>query len=323
MLYSETIGFTDPYPYQRSIRAADLQVLPTAKGPFRAELKKIVLGKLWAQQAREDSPRVWAGTFGHGRAVIGFLSDAGQPALQHCGMELPHGAIIVSNARSIHQRSEAGCRWSSMSLTPTDLDAAARMIVGRELTVPSVTHLVRPESALMSRLLSLHQAAANLANTSPEILVLPEVARALEHDLIHVMVRCLTEGAPISISGGQHHHSTIMADFENFLSENLLRPIYLADICSATGASERVLRICCQEHLGMGPVRYLWLRRMHLARRALIQSPGKTVTQIATDHGFWELGRFATEYHALFDEPPSATRRRNATASTNFTKRSN
>ena len=115
MLYSETIGFTDPYPYQRSIRAADLQVLPTAKGPFRAELKKIVLGKLWAQQAREDSPRVWAGTFGHGRAVIGFLSDAGQPALQHCGMELPHGAIIVSNARSIHQRSEAGCRWSSMT----------------------------------------------------------------------------------------------------------------------------------------------------------------------------------------------------------------
>jgi AraC-like DNA-binding protein len=63
------------------------------------------------------------------------------------------------------------------------------------------------------------------------------------------------------------------------------------------------------EHMGIGPVRYLWLRRMHLARRALLSAaPGtKTVTEIATGSGFWELGRFAIEYRALFGEVPSAT----------------
>jgi len=86
----------------------------------------------------------------------------------------------------------------------------------------------------------------------------------------------------------------------------------LAEICAATGVSERTLRNCCQEHLGMAPIRYLWLRRMHLARRALVKGDpaAATVTGIAMDYGFWELGRFATEYRALFGEPPSATLRR-------------
>ena len=64
----------------------------------------------------------------------------------------------------------------------------------------------------------------------------------------------------------------------------------------------------------MGPIRYLWLRRMHLVRRALIlANPATaTVTGIAMDHGFWELGRFAGRYRVLFGEAPAASLRRPA-----------
>jgi AraC-like DNA-binding protein len=64
----------------------------------------------------------------------------------------------------------------------------------------------------------------------------------------------------------------------------------------------------------MGPIRYLTLRRMHLVRRALLHSEPSTatVTQILTDHGFWELGRFSVAYRMLFGESPSETLRQDA-----------
>ena len=62
----------------------------------------------------------------------------------------------------------------------------------------------------------------------------------------------------------------------------------------------------------MSPYRYFRLRQMNLCRRALKQADPATatVTAIATAHGFWEFGRFAVAYRALFGESPSETLRR-------------
>ena len=59
----------------------------------------------------------------------------------------------------------------------------------------------------------------------------------------------------------------------------------------------------------MSPKRYLWLRRMHLAQWALRRADPvrTTVTEIATNYGFWELGRFSVVYRLQFGESPSTT----------------
>jgi AraC-like DNA-binding protein len=117
-----------------------------------------------------------------------------------------------------------------------------------------------------------------------------------------------------------------MRRFRRAVEENPDRALYIPELAAAIGVSLSTLRVCCHEQLKISPKRYLLLRRMHFARRALRGSaPGKTtVTEIATRYGFWELGRFAVEYGSLFGESPSATLRRasdgNATERRNFSE---
>jgi AraC family ethanolamine operon transcriptional activator len=80
-------------------------------------------------------------------------------------------------------------------------------------------------------------------------------------------------------------------------------------LCSIAGVSERTLEYAFRELVGVTPVRYLKLRRLNQVRRALRapEAGARSVTEIALRAGFYDLGRFAGEYRALFGELPSQT----------------
>ncbi|MFQ8432835.1 helix-turn-helix domain-containing protein [Amaricoccus sp. W119] len=80
------------------------------------------------------------------------------------------------------------------------------------------------------------------------------------------------------------------------------------EICQALGVSRRTLQYCFQEAVGAKPATYLRAVRMNGARRSI--KTGATVTEAATEWGFWHFGRFAREYRLLFGELPSVTQRR-------------
>jgi AraC-like DNA-binding protein len=85
-------------------------------------------------------------------------------------------------------------------------------------------------------------------------------------------------------------------------------PVPLSLLCTVSGANERQLQRAFQSVYGVSPKRYLKLRRLHRVRLALRRAgPEDTVATVAGNHGFSDLGRFASAYRALFDEPPSAT----------------
>jgi len=69
--------------------------------------------------------------------------------------------------------------------------------------------------------------------------------------------------------------------------------------------SDRTLRSCCAEFLGM-------LRRLKEVRWALREADPDmvNVADVAHRFGFAQLGRFAGRYRATFGETPSATLRR-------------
>ncbi|MCP3467503.1 helix-turn-helix domain-containing protein [Bradyrhizobium sp. CCGUVB23] len=314
MAWSRVFDFTEPSACSAVIRSAQLELIPTVRGRFHAEITQIGMNRLLVHRFHVSLPQVNTVAVKPGRRSIGFLSEPGSSRFLHCGVEILPGDIIVNRSDVVHQRSDANLHYGTMSLPIDDLDAAAETIIGREFPKTRQTQIVRPQSALTVRLLKLHKSVGQLAHDNPHILELPQVLRSLEHELIHLMVRCLAEGAAVEPSAGGRRHEIIVAQFEEFLEANPSRPLYLVEICAAIGVAERSLRASCKEHLGMGPIRYLTLRRMHLVRRALLSSdPWKaTVTQIVTDHGFWELGRFSVAYNLLFGETPSYTLRRPA-----------
>lgn len=63
---------------------------------------------------------------------------------------------------------------------------------------------------------------------------------------------------------------------------------------------------------GISPYRFFYKQKLSAARDILLSSSTRetTVTRVATDLGFRELGRFAVQYRRAFGESPSATLRR-------------
>jgi AraC-like DNA-binding protein len=308
---SRVFSLDDPLACPAVFPYADVELFPTAKGNFHAEIVQVGMNGLWMHRIHISLPEINTVAVKPGRRSIGFLTECNSSSLLDCGQEVRPGDIVMNRSDVVHQRSDADFHYGTVSFRSDDLAAAAEAILGRELPGTPRKPLVRPPSALMLRLLKLHKSIGQLAHDTPDILELPEVTRALETELTHILVRCLAEGHCLEQTNGGRRCDAILARFVEFLEAHPQRPLYLTEICAAIRVAERTLRASCETHLGIGPIRYLTLRRMHLVRRTLLHSdPSRaTVTQIVTDHGFWELGRFSVAYRTLFGETPSETLR--------------
>jgi AraC-like DNA-binding protein len=299
--------FSEPDEYAAAIRQGTHQFTVTQRGIFKAKLSRIDLHRLWMQGFSEELARTSHVDGWGGRAVIAFGIKPG-PGLIRNATELNESSISwLCPGQSYYQRSSGPATYGTMSLPLEDLAVLGPAIVGRELKMPGSALVVTPSPAAMTRLQRLHAAAAVLAEEAPTILAHPDASRGLEQSLIQAMIECLGEGETRQDATASRQHASIMRRFHQVIDQYSDQPLYLPELCAQVGVAERTLRACCQEHLGTGPKRFLLLRRMHLFRRALRESTPATVTEIATRFGFWQFGRLAGEYRALFGETPSET----------------
>jgi AraC-like DNA-binding protein len=280
----------------------------TAPGRFKAELTRIELHNLWMQRARIALPSVTYSAVHKDRMMIFFLLDEEQAPIVNSGMEVSQADLLRYSQNSEHHyRTHTSYHCGGMSVSPATLARVSRALIGAEVSAPAVSTLVRPPPKLMARLRQLHKAAGALAVDAPDIIAHPEVARAMEDELIRAMVACITQG--VAVTRERPGRVPVMRRFEQVLEAHAGEPLYLSELCAEIGVFDRALRRHCQERLGMRPQQYLWLRRMNITRRALAHAdPSRTtVTAIATEHGFGELGRFSVQYRKLFGESPSNT----------------
>ena len=310
MAFGRSLTFVEPDQYQSALRAVKADVIVSGRGKFHARLTQVNFSRLWLQGGSDNLPRIARLENDQSRVPIFLQTLANQAPAVISGKEVfPGELVFFRRGETYINRSVGPNSWGAMSLDPDALATAGRIIAGRELTFPPETYSMRPPPELLGRLTRLHQRAIQLADEAPDRLEHPEVARSMEHDLVHLMVRCVTDNSTSDERIGSSRHKKIIRRFEELVSANPHRPLHLADLCAATGATERTLLRCCHDQLGMGPIRFLWLRRMNMVRAALARANAMStnVTEVATAHGFWELGRFAVSYRKIYGEPPSRT----------------
>jgi len=250
--------FGNPDDFQAALRADGVLSLPIiGRGQFRARLTQVELNHLRLAAGEEQLSRIAFVAVSADTVLVSFpLGD--RPAPIWGGMRMQaHEIITLAPGHRVYARIDGPCRWGSIGLPGDDLARYGRALTGTDFAVPPIARW-RPPRAALRQLHHFHRAAIRAAETRSRVLVDNQAANGLKQQLIHALVECLSAGSVDEETEAACRHRDILARFEDLLQDRPAPDI--AEICAALGISERELRQCCEEHLGMGPGDYRSLR---------------------------------------------------------------
>ena len=137
----------------------------------------------------------------------------------------------------------------------------------------------------------------------------PSTADFWKRSIVECMAANVMSSLPPDDGGWLPSARRLIRRVEDYLDEAGSRPVHVSEICAALTVSRRTLHRAFQEVFGLGPVSFLRHKRLCAVHSILHQSaPGSTtVAAVAMEQGFYELGRFAQYYLAMFGERPSQT----------------
>jgi AraC-like DNA-binding protein len=309
---SGTRTFLEADHYEASLRQAQIEIVMASSAKFKARLTWAELHDLQVLRCEEDFPRAAYVCLGPQLSFVTFSAQSG-PLPVWGGTEFRPGDIVFrGRGERLHQWTTGSFVWNVIALDPVRLGQYGRALSGKPFSLPPEGKTLRPSPRDMARLRRLHAQVCRLAETKPKLLAHTEVARAIEQGLIQTLVACLTAPSIRADGPTKRRHARIMIRFEEVLAEHISETLHTTELCALIGVTERTLRACCAEFLGMSPVRYVLLRRLSRARVALRDADpgGANLLELVRGFGFAELGRFEGAYRAAFGETPLTTLQR-------------
>jgi AraC family transcriptional regulator, ethanolamine operon transcriptional activator len=148
-----------------------------------------------------------------------------------------------------------------------------------------------------------------LSALSSDAITSPAAKHRLQECALHILFDGLVTDAGSAPVASCSTRRRVARAAEEVLRQRLDDPPSLSELCHALNVPERTLNAAFHEGFGMAPKAYLRALRLSAAHMRLRCGKG-SVTEAATDLGFFHFGRFAGEYRAMFGEPPSETLRR-------------
>jgi AraC-like DNA-binding protein len=288
------------------------EILRRMKGPCRAELISADLGAVSITRWSHTAPFIANSVVGANQRVFFVQSYGGAPVLVN-GHTLDERRILDHRpGAEIRIASKPGPAVQIIELVvdPGELDRLCCPGPERGFgAVPRPSTVLEPEPGTLAALRDV--CASALAD--PEDRLTPGGANS-SAALTEAVMRALVTAANSGVQRGKGRelardlHARIVQRADEFIRAKPSEYVPLSALCEATAVKPRQLQRAFNEVYACGPTRYQKLRRLHLAR-AFLRDPTRAtrVTDVAISLGFYDLGRFARAYAALFGESPSIT----------------
>ena len=173
-------------------------------------------------------------------------------------------------------------------------------------------HSHEPAEERRRELMAHFEQAVSILRTDGNVRQSPAATSAMVDELLADFLDALAEGTTPATLPTVSHAAALVRRAEE-LARIMTRkgdgqPLRVKDLSLGCGVPRRTLNHAFQTILGMGPVTYLRRLRLNHVRRALRQHRAnhepRNVTEVALEHGFWHLGRFAAQYRELFGTNP-------------------
>ena len=240
---------------------------------------------------------------GRPRSYVSFSIVTSAESATWCGIPLEPRSVIELN-RDWEIGTRGAVEAVSFAVERSALEHLEARLAGDAVATRGENRVVEDASAAAEKLRDRIASALRSGDLPPQ------AERALQADFLHLAARLRAQGnarIPRLESASARHRAVRRID--EYLDAHEHEVPSLAELCAVAGTSERTLEYAFREQIGLTPVRYLRLRRLNRARRELCSADPETtrVTDVAMRWGFWQLGRFAVEYRALFGERPSET----------------
>ena len=305
-----TFHSTDPDHFNSLMPGGGARLISSPRDSFQASLTRVSLGAVHLQRGATNIPALVRLAPSQVHAGFAFITPTSAPSIRETMLVTHRDISVFGTEQPVSTRWLGANEWFTIAVPIVNFVAAGRALLGKDVTPGRLFSVVQPRAADLHRLRGLHEAITRLAVTEPEALAGGDGVHGLEQQLVEALFAATSDSSPL-VMDGCSGHAAILAQFQDFLEAHSDRALYMNEICAELGVAGRTLRFVCAKYLNVSPQQYLQSRRMHLARHMLIEADARltTVTQVATQFGFWELGRFAVNYRLMFGESPAATLR--------------
>ena len=287
-------------------------ILRRDERPWRLESHAV--GATLVQSGVNGAPSVSEIHVAPDRTGLVLLGPDAPPRFMN-GQELGADALCLLRPGShVEVSTPIPTSWLSVTASPEAVDSEAALLSGAPpgpAHAPAASLVWNPPdvAALRKVLVEVTEALDSTRGA-----LHPEAVANIDRTLLRALAR-FSLGASLRRERGRSlrvDRSRAFRSIFEFLRTLPSGPVYVEDLCRATGLPERTLRLLFLEQFGESPVRVLRARRLCLVYESL-QEPGvglKQIRRVAGGYGFWHMGQFAADYRALFGERPSDTVRR-------------